>query len=89
MIINSWPNKKLLNYSFVEQVKDMIPSMALSIIMGAIVYCISFLNLSIWFTLIFQIIVGIIVYIGGAKLLKLECFGYLIITVKEFCKMRR
>lgn len=87
--INSWPNKKLLNYRFKEQFKDMMPSMILSIIMGVIVYGISFFNFNIWLTLILQIIVGIIVYILGAKLFKLECFTYLINTVSEYRKRGR
>jgi Membrane protein involved in the export of O-antigen and teichoic acid len=86
MLINSWPNKKLFNYSFVEQLKDMLPSMGLSIIMGMIVYCVSFFNLNVWPTLALQIIVGIIVYIAGAKLFKLECLSYLINSIKEFMR---
>ena len=31
MIINSWPNKKLLNYSFLEQMKDILPSILLAV----------------------------------------------------------
>ena len=29
-IINSWPNKKLLNYGYTEQIKDLMPSIFLS-----------------------------------------------------------
>ena len=49
-IINSWPNKKLLNYSYPEQLKDISKNMFLSVIMGAIVYCVIFLNLNMLVT---------------------------------------
>ena len=38
MIINSWPNKKLLNYSFKEQIFDIFPTIILAIIMGGCVW---------------------------------------------------
>ena len=36
-MINSWPNKKLMDYSYFEQVKDMLPQICLSLIMGILV----------------------------------------------------
>lgn len=81
--INAHPNLKLLNYSYKEQIKDILPSVVLSIIMGLIVYIILFLNLSPYLTLIIQIFTGTIVYIGLAKLFKLECYEYLFSTIKD------
>ena len=75
--INAVPNKKLLNYSYFEQLKDMMPSMLLSLGMCAVVCSILLLDIPAWLTLIIQIITGIVVYIGCAWLFKLECFIYL------------
>lgn len=36
--INSYLNLKLLNYSCIEQVKDILPSLFISILMGSIIY---------------------------------------------------
>ena len=60
-IINSWPNKKLLNYSYLEQVKDMMPQILLSLGMGAAIYAVSFLHLSASLTLLIQIPLGVLV----------------------------
>lgn len=87
--INSHPNLKLLNYSYKEQIKDIMPSLLISIIMGVIVYSILFLNLSSYITLLIQVLVGVIVYIGLAKLFKLECFIYLVNTIKGILKKRK
>ena len=80
--INSYPNLKLLNYSYKEQIKDILPSLLLSIIMGLIVYSILFLNLSLYLTLVAQVFTGVIVYISLAKFFKLECYEYLVSTIK-------
>ena len=35
--INAWPNRKLLNYSIPQQLKDTFPALALSLLMGAVI----------------------------------------------------
>lgn len=81
--IDAHPNLKLLNYSYREQLKDIMPSMLISLIMGIIVYSFKLLNVSISLLLLLQIIVGAIVYTVLAKLFKIESFDYLIITLKD------
>ena len=75
-IINSWPNKKLMNYSYLEQLKDILPGIGLAAFMGGCVYCVNFLHLSNWLTLIIQVPLGAVIYIGLSALLKLESFTY-------------
>ena len=75
-IINSWPNKKLMNYSYIEQLKDILPGLLLAAFMGGCVYCVNFLHLSNWLTLIIQVPLGAVIYIGLSALLKLESFTY-------------
>lgn len=82
-IINSWPNKKLLNYSYLSQLKDILPSIILACFMGGIVYLINFIALSPLVTLIIQIIVGAGIYIGLAKLFKYESYGYIVDYFKK------
>lgn len=87
--INSYPNIKILNYSYFEQIKDIMPSIFISILMGIITYSIKFLCLPDILTLIVQIFVGIILYIALAKLFKLECYIYLVDTFKNILKRKR
>ncbi|WKY46928.1 lipopolysaccharide biosynthesis protein [Eubacteriaceae bacterium ES3] len=87
--INAYPNLKLLNYSYKEQLKDILPSLLLSMIMGAGIYVFSFLGLSPLITIIVQVSAGIIIYFGLAKIMKLESFTYLIITGKEIFYSRK
>lgn len=87
-IINSWPNKKLLNYSYLEQLKDISKNMLLSVAMGAIVYCVSFLNLSSIVTLMIQVLLGVTIYILSSIIFKLESFEYILGILKSFVKKR-
>lgn len=88
-IINSWPNKKLLNYSYVEQVKDMMPQILLSLGMGAAIYAVSFLHLSASLTLLIQIPLGVLVYWSGSKIFRVESYTYIIEMVKNFKKRKK
>lgn len=87
--INAYPNLKLLNYSYVEQLKDIMPSVLISLVMGGVIYPLNILSFPAWQVLILQIILGIIVYIGLAKLFKIESFNYLIVTMKGILKGRK
>ena len=87
-VVNAWPNKKLLGYSYLEQVKDMLPQIGLSIIMGMIVYFISFMNLSNLITLLIQVPLGVVVYSVFAMLLHVESYEYLVEMIKSFMKKK-
>ena len=83
-IINSWPNKKLLGYSYLEQVRDMLPQIGLSVLMGAAIYLVQLAGFSSIFTLCIQIPLGIIIYIALSKLLHIESFEYITSMLKSF-----
>lgn len=81
-IINSWPNKKLLNYSYLEQLKDILPGIGLAAVMGLCVYSLQMLGLPDIVTLLIQVPLGVVIFVGGSVLLKLEAFTYLWAMVK-------
>ena len=85
-IINAWPNRQLLGYGYLEQVRDFAPGILLAIGMGICVYFIGFLPLPTIVTLLIQIIIGAVIYIGASALLKLEEFEYILGMAKSFLK---
>lgn len=87
-VVNSWPNKKLLNYSYLEQVKDMLPQIGLSLLMGIIVYFVSFLHLNSLITLLIQVPIGVIVYWLFSKLFHIESYEYIVGMLKNFRKKK-
>ena len=88
-IINSWPNKKLLNYGYLEQLKDILPGILLALFMGICVYFVSFLPISIYLILVIQVVLGATIYIGNSAILKLDAFEYLWNTVKEIVEKKK
>ncbi|MCR5702195.1 MAG: lipopolysaccharide biosynthesis protein [Lachnospiraceae bacterium] len=83
-IINSWPNKRLLDYSYIEQIKDILPNIILACIMFVIVYPVSFLHMSDWVILAIQMMLGMLIYISGSLILKNDSFEYLLNIIKMY-----
>ena len=81
-MINAWPNKKLLGYSYFNQFMDMLPQIGMSLGMGAIVYSVQFLGLSDILTLFIQIPLGAFIYLALSKTFRVESYTYVIDTVK-------
>lgn len=88
-VINSWPNRKLLKYGYLEQIKDILPSIILAIIMGFLVSLIQLFKWNPVVTLIIEIPLGALIYILGSKILGLESYNYLIDMVKSFVVKKR
>ena len=83
-IINSVPNAKLLNYHYGQQLWDMLPQVLLSVFMGIVVFCVQLLGLSSWITLLIQVPLGALIYIGGSKLFHIDSYEYVLKTAKGF-----
>ena len=87
-IINSWPNRKLLDYGYMEQVKDIIPNIILACMMGIIVYPVKYIEINSLFILLIQIFIGIVIYLTGSFVLKLDTFNYLVEIVRLYIRKR-
>lgn len=81
--VNSYPNKKLLNYSYIEQVKDVTPSLFISIIMGIVTYSIQLLKYNNILTVLLQIVLGGVIYIILSYMTKNQSFIYLVNILKK------
>lgn len=88
-MINASPNKKLLDYGYLEQLKDILPSIALALVMGAVVWLIGFIKLPIIVLLVVQVLCGALIYILGSALLKLEPYVYLMGIIRELLLKRK
>ena len=83
-IINSWPNRKLLNYNYLDQLKDIFPNILLAIAMGCCVYLVAILNLPDIILLLIQIVVGMVFYVTCSVIFKLDSFVYLWNMAKKY-----
>lgn len=82
-IINSWPNRKLLRYGYLEQLKDIIPSILIAVCMGLCIYFFEYFPLPDVILLIVQVFIGALIYIGLSWLFHLEAFNYLFEIAKN------
>lgn len=83
MLIDIFPNKKVIGYSYKEQFEDIGPSLILAVIMAVIIYPIGWFDfLPIW-EIILKIILGAAFYLSGAYLLKLSPVFILIKYLKK------
>lgn len=78
---------KLINYGFFAQLKDLIPTVLLSLSMTAIVMLVGLLQLNQFLVLILQVLVGAIFYIAVARITKMESYFYIFNFVKEKLKI--
>lgn len=81
-IVNSWPNKKLMNYSYLDQLKDILPQIVLSLAMGVFVYGVQLIELNNILTLLIQIPLGALIYVLGSKLFHIDSYEYMLSTFK-------
>ena len=82
-VVNASPNRKLMGYGYLEQMKDVLPSIALSLVMFIAVSAVGTLSLPTVLLLMVQIMAGVLVYGALALLLKLEAARYLLDMMKK------
>ena len=75
--VNANPNKRLLSYSYFEQLRDIAPCLVLSIIMGVCIYPFSFIITSDILLLVVQIVSGATIYVLLAAIFRVEAFTFL------------
>lgn len=86
MFINIVPNRRLIGYSVAEQIKDILPPLVLSILMGITVMYMRQIDAPTIIVLALQIIAGSVFYFIGSYLFKLDSFLYLLDMTKAFLK---
>ena len=86
-VITIVPNKKLLGYSLFRQIKDVLPQYLLAGFMFVGVYLLGMgLNIHPLPKMIIQIALGIVTYIGGAKLTRIKEFDDVLRIAKGYLK---
>jgi len=78
VFVNSFPNKKLLNYGFLEQTIDILPAFIFSLVAGIAVFPLSFLGIPNFAIIILQVASGFTLYLLLAKIFKMEGMDYLL-----------
>ena len=88
--VNAAPNKKIVGYSYGEQIKDILPAFLLSVIMLVAVLAIGWLvPVSPILLLLIQIPSGIIIYFGLSAIFRIKAFMTLISTAKNLLRRKK
>lgn len=81
--VNAWPNRRLLGYSLLSQLRDVLPALLLSGIMGGAVWSLRYLGLPDLPLLAVQVLAGACIYAGLSAVLGLDSFKYLLGAVRR------
>ena len=84
--VNAYPNKKLINYSYIEQIKDLTPSLLLSLGMLICVLLVGQLQLPNIYLIMVQIIVGVVAYVLMSYLFRVKSFKEVSSILKNLLK---
>lgn len=86
--VNAFPNKKLLNYSYLEQIKDVLPSMVMALIMCGLVLLVGQLEISVLFLLVLQVLTGVVVYLLLSVIFKPEPYRFVMAQIKNIVRKK-
>lgn len=86
--VNASPNRKLLGYGYLEQMRDVLPSMLMALVMFVAVSAVGRLALPAFVLLCVQVLCGVAVYGGLALLFKPQSARYLLENAGAFLKRR-
>lgn len=84
--INAYPNRKLINYSYKEQLGDFLPSLLISLVMFIVVLIVGKLELNVFLLLILQVFVGVVVYIVLSVIFRPKAYIILKEKTKEILR---
>lgn len=85
-VVNSMPNKKIIDYGYFEQISDLFNGIIPLTLMSLAVAGVRILCLSTIIELVLQVIVGAIVYVLISFITKNESFLYILSTIKGMMK---
>ena len=83
LVINAWPNRRLLGYKLSKQLLDILPALLLACLMGACIYPIGLLGLSDWLTLLIQVPLGVVIYVVGSVIFRVDSFSFMLDVLRR------
>lgn len=81
--VNASPNKKVIGYSYGEQVRDVLPACALSLVSGAFAFAVTFFAEGSLAVVFGQIVIFMVVYLVLSALFRVETFTYILSMMKK------
>ena len=86
IVINAWPNRRLLELPFTRQLLDVLPALLLSLGMAAAIWPVTLLRVHDVVKLLIMVPAGVLIYVGVSALLKLDSFTYVLEIAKRLLR---
>ena len=86
IVINAWPNRRLLELPLSRQLLDVLPALLLSLGMAAAIWPVTLLGLPDAVRLLIMVPAGVLIYVGVSALLKLDSFTYVLEIAKRLLR---
>lgn len=77
VVVNTFPNKKLMGYGFLQQISDIAPGILLSLVMAVPTILLGHLPFQPFIQIILQILLGGVIYIIASAISKNDSFLFL------------
>ena len=87
--VNAWPNRKIIGYSYAEQIRDICPAFLLAAASAAVAFPVGLLALPDLVTAALQVAVMAVAYLILSRLFKVEALSYLLNTAQELVSSRK
>ena len=79
----------MINYRYGEQILDILPQLIISLISGGAVFLIGKLDWNLYLLLLLQLTTGVVLYLGLAKVFRLESYRYVIQSIHDYRNHKR
>lgn len=76
-LANIYPNKKYINYGYMEQVRDLLNAAIPLVLMSIAVLCMNVFNVGTFVELVIKVIAGAIAYVGSSVIFRNDSFVYI------------
>ena len=83
-VVNAWPNRRVIGYSYAQQIRDVAPALLLTLAASAAGWAVSLLQISGISLLLAQAAAFACVYLGSAFAFRVEELSYIIAVIRSF-----
>ena len=82
LVVNTYPNRRLIGYRYRYQIIDIIPNLVISLIVGVIVFWLGKIQVSSLVLIVLQVFSGTVIYILLSIITKNKNFKYILTYIK-------
>lgn len=87
-LVNAWPNRQVIDYSYSEQVRDILPAFLMAGVSALAASVVGAFGLAPLITTLFQAAVFVAVYLGLSLAFRVEALSYLLSTARSLLPRR-